>query len=579
VVDGAGDDRDSPTGVKPGEAPVPAGPRKATLGDLLVELRRRRVFRVMVGYAIFAFAALQVSEPLMHGLHLPDWVLTAVIAALAVGFPAALTLAWLFDLTAQGVMRTPSARESGGIYFSRRRLAALLVVVGLAGALPGVAWYAWKLESEHRPASATPGAAPSIAVLPLVNISGDPGQDYFGDGMTEEITSKLSRLRGLAVTARTSAAKFKGTKRSAREIGGDLGVAYLVEGSVRRAGDRVRVTASLVRTSDAVQIWSEDQDARIDDIFAVQDRLAGRIVEALGLKLSPGEASALANWGTRNAAAYDEFLKGQARYGEGADDPAIMKDSIAHFERALAIDPNFAPAMASLASAVSTSYRDFDSSPALLARAEALAGRALALDPQLPASLDAAAGIRAVRFDYLGASALYRRVVEATPRDHVAWDQLCWCLGYAGPPHLEEAEAACRKALALAPQYWPSRYHLLRIHVQQGRIAEAEADLAALQDATRAPLVEAGLFWVAMGSNRPREALAAIRADTTSLDEAWRAMAFAQLGDLDRAFASLEQALARGYSDQADLRSTSYWAPMRGDPRWGATLRRHGLAP
>ncbi|MGA8892051.1 MAG: hypothetical protein WB493_10815 [Anaeromyxobacteraceae bacterium] len=545
------------------------------------------MFRALVGWGIFSFAILQVFEPVMHGLHLPDWTLSAVVVVLAAGFPATLVLAWIFDLGPAGIERTPSTGTTadGKPRFGRKRLVAALVLIGVVLAAPGLGWYflwrdrapAPKPATAASPAGST--ALPSVAVLPFVNISGDPGQDYFGDGITEEITSKLSRLRSLAVTARTSAAKYKGSTRSAREIGGELGVGYLVEGSVRRAGDRVKVNASLVRTSDAVQVWSEDQDARIDDIFAVQERLATRIVEALGLKLSPVEASALANWGTRNPKAYDEFLKGQARFEAGADDPKVLRDSVASFEKALAIDPNFAPALALLAQATSLAYRDFDSSPATLARAESLASRAMALDPQLPAALKAAADVRANRYDYAGAVPLYRRVVEAIPRDHVAWDQLCWALGYAGPPHLEEGEEACQKALALLPGYFPSLYHLLRIQVQQGRMAEAEASLKALKAATDTQLGDAGTFWVSMGAGRTRDALAAAERNSTALSLAWQAMALAQLGEADRAFEKLERALGGGYADVADLRNSRFWAPLRADPRWASALQRHRITP
>ena len=219
MVEGAGDDRGSSTGVQPGEAPVPASPRKATLGDLLAELKRRRVFRVMVGYGIFAFAALQVSEPIMHGARLQEWVLTAVLVALALGFPVALTLAWLFDLTAKGVRRTPSARESGGIYFSRRRLAALLVVVGLAGALPGVAWYLWKQSGEREATTTAAAATPSIAVLPFADMSPGKDQEYFADGMAEEILNALAQVEGLHVCGRTSSFSFKGKSEDLRIIG------------------------------------------------------------------------------------------------------------------------------------------------------------------------------------------------------------------------------------------------------------------------------------------------------------------------------------------------------------------------
>jgi hypothetical protein len=162
----------------------------------------------------------------------------------------------------------------------------------------------------------------------------------------------------------------------------------------------------------------------------------------------------------------------------------------------------------------------------------------------------------------------------------VAWDQLCWALGYAGPPHLEEGEQACRTVLRLQPQYFPSHYHLLRIHVQQGRMAEAEADLAAMKATTDTQLVDAGTFWVAMGAGRPRDAIAAIEhREATGLNLAWQAMAFAQLRELDRAFGFLEQALAGGYADLADLRRSRFWEPLRADPRWAATLKRHGFEP
>ena len=546
---------------------------------LLAELQRRRVFRALVGYGIAAFAVLQIVEPVMHGLRWPDEVLSYVVVALAVGFPVVVSLAWIFDVNAGRIERTAPATSGGP---KGARLGLLLVGVGALAATPGVAWY-FLVRGHARPVRAAAVQAAvatvSIAVLPLVNLSGDPGQEYFSDGMTEEITSKLSRLRGLAVTARTSAAKYKRTTRTAREIGAELAVAYLVEGSVRRAGDRIRVTASLVRTGDGVQAWSDDLDARLDDIFAVQQRVAGRIVEALGLKLSPGEASVLANWGTRNAAAYDEFLQGETRHGEDPDDPVAVKDAISHFEKALAIDTNFAPALASLAIADTSTYRNFDSSPSWLARAEALADRAMAIDPQLPTALNASANLRAVHFDYLGAAEQYRRVVALMPRDHVAWDRLCWTLGYAVPPLLAEAESACMRARELQQDFPGPLYHLLRVHVLENRLAQAEVDLVALGEHNGGGLVGSGRFWIALASKRPKDALDAIGGQKTNLNAAWRAMAYAQLGDLDRGFASLEKALASGYRDVPDLRQTSWYEPLRRDPRWAKTLRGHGIEP
>jgi adenylate cyclase len=419
-------------------------------------------------------------------------------------------------------------------------------------------------------------------VLPLVNLSGDAAQEYFSDGMTEEITTKLSRVRGLLVTARTSAARYKASPRSAREIGAELGVAYLIEGSVRRARERIRVNTALVRTADGVQLWSDDVDATLEDIFEVQGRVAARVVDALGVKLKPNEKTALGDWGTRNAHAYDIFLKARERMMVGLEDPAVAQDAAQLLEGALRIDPDFAPALGALATVHAHVYRDFEGVPALLERAESLAGRALALDPRLPTALHAAGSVRAMRFDYAGAAGLFRRVIEESPSDHDAWDKLCWSLGYAIPPGLDEAEKACQRALALQGTYYPAHYHLLRVHLLRGRIDLAERDLEQLRSlAPDNPLVAAGQFWLRMAQRKPSEALDALRArgKTTNLDLAWRAMAHAQLGDVEDAFGQLDAALSGGYRDVADLRTNRYWAPLRGDSRWALTLAKHGIEP
>ena len=429
-----------------------------------------------------------------------------------------------------------------------------------------------------RPAASGAALAPSVAVLPFVNLSGDPGQEYFSDGVTEEITSKLSRVRGLLVTARTSAFRYRGSSRSAREIGRELGVGHLLEGSVRRAGDRIRVTAALVRTSDAVQLWSDDLDARADDVFDVQRRVASRLVEALGVKLAPDEVDALSRWGTRNARAYDEFLMGNGLFARGVEEAGPIDRAAEHYRRALEIDPDFAPALANLARCEMRLHRNVDGDPERLVRAEALVGRALAVDPGLPHVLLAAGDVRGNRFDYRGAAALHRRLLDQLPRDHEVWDQVGWELQYATPPVLDEAEAACRRSLELQPDYFPAVYHLLRIHALMGRLdlaAEDERRLAAL--APRSLLLPLGRFWIALCAGRPSDALAAMPEPTTHLHLAWRAMAHVACGEADRAFAVLDRAIAAGYRDREDLAGGRFWGALRDDPRWPALLRRHGL--
>jgi hypothetical protein len=202
----------------------------AKLQDFINELRRRRVIRALVGWGIFAFAVLQVYEPLMHGLHLPEWTLSLVILVLAGGFPVTVMLAWIFDLRTTGIERTEPAAGAP----TRARLAALLLGFGLLTAVPGLAWYFLGRNASQRPAAGQPsGATPSVAVLPFANLSGDAAQDYFADGMTEEITGKLSRLKGLSVAAGSSVARYRKSPSGPREIGAELQVAHVLEGSVR----------------------------------------------------------------------------------------------------------------------------------------------------------------------------------------------------------------------------------------------------------------------------------------------------------------------------------------------------------
>jgi len=275
------------------------------MATLIEELTRRRVFRVLIGYGVVSFGLLQIVEPIMHALHLPDSVLTYTVLALALGFPVAVVLAWAFDINDGRIERTPPLRQRG-----RTARLGVPVLIGVLAAAPGLAWNF--LARRPLPAAAADATLPSIAVLPFHNLSSDKEQEYLGDGIAEEINLKLSRLKGLSVAASTSVARFKGSAGSPSEIGSALGVTWLLEGSVRRAGDRIRVTTTLLKAADGFRVWSEDVEAKLDDIFAVQEKIAARTVEALALKLTPDERRSLSDWGTRNAAAYDEYLKGQA---------------------------------------------------------------------------------------------------------------------------------------------------------------------------------------------------------------------------------------------------------------------------
>ncbi len=481
------------------------------------------------------------------------------------------------------LLRARSGATAAPVRIRRRGLAPgwLLATSVVAAVIAGVS--GWALRTRYPSTRPTDGRV-ALAVLPLANLSGDAGQEYFSDGITDEITGKLSRIRGLAVSPRSSVAKYKGSHKNARDIGRELGVAYAVEGSIRRAGDRIRVSTALVRTADASQVWSEILDGRLDDVFDVQERVATRVVEALHVHLTADELASLGRSGTRSAAAYDEYLRGRALM-QSTSIEHKMAAAQRHLERALQIDPSFAPAMVGLANTHSIAFRLFDPDPERMEKARTLLDRALELDPKASNTLTASGLVRGFSYDYRGAAHDFRRATALDPRAYWAWGGLCLMLGYMTPPDLAEAESACRRSLQLNPAWAEAYYNLAKILAQQGRVAEARRAIDHLaEQSPQSPEINLGWFWIHLGANRPWDALDALdgvsgQFTRSALGRSWRAMALARAGDLDGAFAALDDALASGWRDVDQLRLGSYFEPLGRDPRFVPLLAKYGIAP
>src|SRR5713101_434301 len=307
--------------------------------SLWTELQRRRVFRALVGYGIAAFAVLQIIEPIMHGLHWPDAVLSYVVVALAIGFPIVVGLAWIFDVNAGRIERTAPAAGLRGA-----RLAAVLVGVGVLAASPGLYYY---LVVRGGRAAPVPSGGPSIAVLPLTNLSSDKEQEYFSDGLADELLNLLAKVPGLRVAARTSAFAFKGKNADVVEIAQKLHVATVLEGSVRRSGDQIRITTQLINATDGYHLWSETYNRKLTDVFAVQDEIATAVVSALKLKLLQAPTSK--DRRTVNAEAYNQYLLGrQFFFRSNWED---YRRAMQAYRKAVELDPTYAPAWAGLANA------------------------------------------------------------------------------------------------------------------------------------------------------------------------------------------------------------------------------------
>ena len=424
----------------------------------------------------------------------------------------------------------------------------------------------------------------SLAVLPFENLSPDPANEYFSDGMTEELISKLSRVQRLQVTARTSVARFKGTDKDIREIGEELGVRYVLEGSVRKAGDRVVITARLIDASTGFQVWSDDFDGEPKDVFAVQEETALKIAEALDLHLSPQEAEALRRRYTQHPEAYDAYLRGWAvvqLFGGGTDDAERLEAGRKHFERALALDPNYALALTGL-SEIEGYYYYFgiDAAPERLQRAEQLALRALAIDPQLAEGYVALGDVYGTQGDWVRAIEAFRQGLRLDPGNAYGWEELAWAFNYQEPPEPQEAEKAAREAIGLQAGWFWAYHQLGRALYLQARYQEAIGAFEyvlqlnpAFQDAYH----QLGHVYLDQGDyNR---ALAQFE-EARNMRESPRllrdiAAAYAGLGDMKKALAVFEDALASGYRDFAVLDTSSHFAALRTDARFQALLEKY----
>jgi len=338
------------------------------------EVQRRKVYRVAVAYIIAAGFIIQIGSAVFPAWELPNWTFRLVVVLLLVGFPIALILAWAYDVTPQGIRATPAPTTS------RPRLRRNLIMLIGTGVIISVAAGFFLL-----PRVSARKIEKSIAVLPFQNLSDEKENAYFADGIQDDILTNLSKIGDLKVISRMSVMSYRGDGvRNAREIGKALGVGSLLEGSVRRVGNRVRVSVQLINADDDEHIWAEDYDRELTDVFAIQTDLAQKIASALQAKLSPAEKERLDRQPTQNSDAYLLFIQAH----DYANRPDQLRDELLKaeelFEHAIKLDPKFAAAFAGLSTVESWMYHNFDPTPARRERARRNAEEALRLQPNLP---------------------------------------------------------------------------------------------------------------------------------------------------------------------------------------------------
>ncbi|MGB5525590.1 MAG: tetratricopeptide repeat protein, partial [Gemmatimonadota bacterium] len=482
----------------------------------LAELKRRRVFRVMAVYGAVAFVVLQVADIALPGLGLPEWTITLILALTVLGFPIAIVLAWAFDMTPEGMQRTEKAAP-GEITQIVAAPAAKRWPVGLAAAggtalfLVG-AWLALGRPGPGETGGRIDPDAPveSIAVLPFADLSPDGDQQYFGDGLAEELLDALAKVDGLVVAARTSSFRFKGEEVDIPEVAKQLRVQTVLEGSVRRGGDRVRITAQLVN-ADGFHLWSDSYDRSVDqmaDLIGVQEEIAQSIVAALSLAPEAGaQLETLVALGTDNLEAYNTVLRG--RYLMAQRTPRGLAAAAEEFEKAIELDPDYARAWADLAMAhnLATGWQ-FSTDSLVEQRGAQATARALELDPTMAQAYTAQGYIYAwIHYDSAAAADNFARAIELDPRDPTAYHWQGEILGdrghpESGIPYLETA----RELDPLSPIILTDLAETLD---QAGRWQEADALLREVLELEPdfAPAFQALAFHAAL-DNDPDAALA-----------------------------------------------------------------------
>jgi len=446
------------------------------------ELKRRNVYKVAVAYAVVAWLLIQAASIFLPAFDAPPWVMKIFIIVIIFGFPVALIFSWAFEITPEGIKLESEIEPSKSI---KRRTGRKIVAVTIALAVVAAGLFVYQLvlqrstitfrpvtQPEARPGfqseAATVAPNKSIAVLPFVNVSADKNDEYLSDGMTEELLNALTKVKSLRVPGRSSSFAFKGKNDEDifRKVGEQLHVNAVLEGSVRKAGNKLRITAQLINVTDGFHLWSETYDRDMKDILAVQGDVAQRVVQALQVQLGVDEARALAKKPTENPEAHRLYLLG--RYHFAKFTRAGWTNAIHYFEQALQVDPNFALAYCGLADTYGWAGGQTMAGREAWAKEMEFAQKALALDPNLAeAHLSMGTALYSVLGPYASEKEL-DRAVELNPNLPLIYDQYGWTFSEMG--RFNEAIAAEKKALELDPLstflntdlafflYWARRY-------------------------------------------------------------------------------------------------------------------------
>ena len=446
------------------------------ISKLYKELRRRNVFRVTTVYLIASWILIQIAETTFPALNLPDWTVTFVVVLLAMGFPIAVIFAWAFELTPDGLKKTTQVDPTESVTTATGQRINYMIIASLTIAVFVLAFtHNWSNGNDSADAPSAGQAKKSIAVLPFVNMSDDNQNEFFSDGLSEELLNVLAQVEGLQVAGRTSSFHFKGDNTDLRTIGKELGVEHLLEGSVRKSGDQIRVTAQLVKASDGFHLWSDTYDYRMDDIFRIQDEISLAVVDALKVTLLGEEREQITKRTTTNIEAHNLYLRGR-QYLHLRTQESI-EQAMTLFEQAVRMDPEYALAYSGLSDAINilSNNHSVITNEDALERSRPLIERALALDDSLAESW-ASLGLIEIHDDNPNAA------VEALERSmaiNPSYTQahLWYASVISNPPYdrPEESVKVLEKVLTMDPLSRVARNNIAANFQQMGKFEDAEA--------------------------------------------------------------------------------------------------------
>ena len=583
--------------------------------SFFAELKRRNVYKVAVAYAVVGWLLVQIATQVFPFFEIPNWVVRLVIALVVIAFPIALVIAWAFEATPEGIKRTEVADAMSAAARQKKHAWIYIVVIGggISVGLFFVGRYSAMRNAAPRQSEAATVPPKSIAVLPFDNLSRDPDNAYFAEGVQDEILTRLAKVADLKVISRTSTQHFKSSPDNLPQIAKQLGVANILEGSVQKAADQVRVNVQLINAASDAHLWAETYDRKLTDIFGVESDIAKTIADTLQARLTGSEKSSIAKTPTVNPEAYELYLKGRFFWNKrtGAD----LRKAIGYFDQAISKDPSYALAYAGLADSYLLLPAFGAASPQdSIPQAKAAAKHALELDDTL-AEAHASSGRILSGYDFafdqsikeferaiqlnpnyamahhwissgpLSALARFdraiaegRRAVELDPLSLVNNVDLGWV--YFAARRYDEAIAQMRKTIEIDSRSYLAHYYLGEALQLKGQLADAIAEYRKAVELDDDPFALAllGQAYARAGQrDEAQKILARLTEETKSryVSAYGVALMFIGLGDKEQAMDALERAFREGAgNDIISIKVDPILDDLRGQPRFEALAQK-----